>query len=242
MKQVSVYTIGTSHIKNKKPCQDYTAGFVYSKNKKCIVLCDGAGSCSYSQFAAEKFTATIGDYFSHGTKRKSDSKIKREIIRNIKEADVELQRKYNCNSKELYTTLLFVYVDKTTKRVVYGHTGDGVIAESKNSNFTVLSAPSNGEFSNATYFINSANAHKHTLVKTRYLSDDIGGYIIMSDGAEESLYNKKNKTMAQATNTMLGWLNEHGENDVKVAIEKALRNQLSTKTTDDISVSLLSVK
>lgn len=241
MKILSSSVIGSSHSANGTPCQDFTKSFKFNNFRSCIVLCDGAGSSIYSHISSQRFVNILGEYFSSSMRRKSKSKIKKEILKLINQEAKKITIELGCSNKDIYSTLLFVYVDKKKGDLIYGHSGDGVIAESRRKNFKVLSKPDNGEYSNSTFFINSRSANHHFRVTKTRAEKSVDGYIIMSDGAEESLYNKKTYNMAPATNVFLSWLKTANINEVQTAIDKALSEQLSTKTTDDISLSILSL-
>ena len=143
----------------------------------------------------------------------------------------------SCSYKDLSSTLLFVAVKND--HYIAGSLGDGIfgVLTSKN-NMEVLSHPDNGEYLNETFFTTSSNASKHFRIYRGELSDIIG-FILMSDGSGESLYNRKDKYLSTVCTQVLEWLDDNLTHEVTDALCENLENIIRNKTTDDCSLNLL---
>ena len=142
--------------------------------------------------------------------------------------------------KDLSSTLLFVAVKK--KQCIFGHIGDGVIGILDNQdNLQVISLPENGEYANSTFFTTSTDYKDRLRIKTGTLTQTTG-FILMSDGAGESLYNKRKQSLSSGNKTMINWLKEYEEKEVKEALHKNLEQVLSKRTTDDCSIGIMRMR
>jgi len=137
---------------------------------------------------------------------------------------------------DLASTLLFVAV----KDGVYlaGHLGDGVIGVLREDRVDVLSTPKRGEFANTTYFVTQADSDIRLRLYTGP-TDEADGFILMSDGAAESLFDRARKVMAPAVQRILGWLDEHPPLAVTRALYYNLNSIIIEKTNDDCSIAVL---
>ncbi|MBU1740771.1 MAG: protein phosphatase 2C domain-containing protein, partial [Proteobacteria bacterium] len=145
-------------------------------------------------------------------------------------------REVGADLGELASTLLFVGV----KDGVYlaGHLGDGVIGVLRQDRVEVLSPPKRGEFANTTYFVTQAESD----VRLRLYAgrtDEADGFILMSDGAAESLFDRARKVMAPAVGRILGWLDEHSPPAVTRALYYNLNSIIIEKTNDDCSIAVM---
>jgi hypothetical protein len=61
----------------------------------------------------------------------------------------------------------------------------------------------------------------------------------MSDGAEESLYQRSTGVFASAVESIASWLIESSRQSVEASLDENLRNVMRTKTADDVSLALL---
>ena len=236
-------TIGTSHVKNGKPCQDK----IYSKKSNhvaAIALADGAGSCSKSDLGAEICTRYIVDFLCNNfdkTYLLSEQEISEKINKNVKKPLEEMANELNVSSKELSSTLLFVAVKGN--KYIAGHIGDGLIGKFDENGSQVLSTPENGEYANQTFFITMPEADKYLRIYKDNLNSTLG-FILMSDGSYESLFDTQNNILASANLTFFSWLVDK-QNTIEAlnkSIEVNLASKFTKRTTDDCSVILLSTK
>lgn len=123
-------------------------------------------------------------------------------------------------------------------RYIAGHLGDGVIGRLSGEEAHVVSGPERGEFANETYFLTGASALKHLRV-TKGPLGDVTGFILMSDGAAESLYDKRKQTLAEAAGQMIQWLDDHPVKTVSTALASNMEELFKAKTTDDCGVVVM---
>ena len=155
--------------------------------------------------------------------------IENEILRFSNEIKVD--------TNELSSTLLFVAIKG--KRFIAGHIGDGVIGViNKDGSTKVLSHPQNGEAANQTYFTTTF-FKKERLRLYKGNIKNIDGFILFSDGVEDSLYHKQTKTLATSVFSMCSWLKTYNSFDVSMALYKNLNDIIRKKTIDDCSIALI---
>ena len=134
------------------------------------------------------------------------------------------------------STLLFVAIKD--EKFIMAHIGDGVIGYLKNNELKIATQPENGEFANTTVFTTSRNAIM-TMKLIKGYSEQIKGFVLMSDGTETSLYNKKEQRLAEVikkimqTSTIIPSVKV--EEQLKYSFENIIRNT----TTDDCSIAIL---
>lgn len=256
-KMVSVYTIGQSHIANSTPCQDRTFELVkidiFESFKNLLFnlkwtpsifyglsLADGAGSCANSDLGADLSACNILTFVEKKFDKLLDispTKISNLLISYL-EKDLEKtakQRKIKFNT--LSSTLLFIAI-KNDKFII-GHIGDGVIGMLDNNNeIKVISRPENGEFSNTTFFTTSTNYPDRLRILKGTLRNAVG-FILMSDGPEESLYNKQDNSLLDINKDIINWLRSNNIQDVKKALTDNLKDVISKNTNDDCSIGII---
>ena len=236
-------TIGTSHIENGKPCQDK----FFSKtinHVAAISLADGAGSCSKSDIGAEICTRHIVDFLCNNfdkTFLQSELEISEEILKGVTKSLQNMSDELNAPLKDLSSTLLFVAVKGN--KYLAGHIGDGLIGSFDDSGSKILSPPDNGEFSNQTFFITMGDAKDHLRIYKGNLNSTLG-YILMSDGSYESLFDTQKNELTGANLTFFSWLvdKKNSIETIEKSLEDALINKFTQRTIDDCSIILLSTK
>lgn len=239
-KVAGAYTPGRLHLQKNIPCQDRIHSLDKKDvNVKVISLSDGAGFYQFSHFGAEVITQSICEnmvkmfdeiYTMNDTQIKD--RIMDLILQDLKIKSQEL----NTDVKELSSTLLFVAIK--SDKYIAGHIGDGVIGYSFDDNINILSYPENDEYANITYFVTSSNVKEHFRI---YRGEIINttGFILMSDGSAERLYDKKNKKISIAAKQILDWLDNNSSSDVEIALKNNLEKISKEKTLDDCSINLI---
>ncbi len=235
--------IGRGHLKNNTPCQDFSYSFK-KDNTYISVVCDGAGSCKYSHYGAEVVAKCVSNllykYFdelyimNEINKKYVSILIVSEAINNLTDKSKEL----NCDIKDLSSTLLFVGVKNG--KYLAGHIGDGVIGIMENDNVNVLSHPDNGEFANITYFI-TGNYAIDRLRTYNGSCEGVNGFILMTDGASESIYHRKDKILAKICVKLINYLKGNSEEECYQFLEKLLKEEIVKRTIDDCSIALMSL-
>ena len=235
--------IGISHIENGIPCQDK----IYSKIKSSVAaisLADGAGSCSKSEIGADVCTKYVVDFLCDNfdkTFLQNEEDIANLILSGVTNSLKKTVKEFELDIMDLSSTLLFVAVKKD--KFIAGHIGDGLIGAFDGSGCHVLSSPDNGEFANETFFITEVNALEHFRIYKDKLKDTTG-YILMSDGSYESLYDTQKGELAPANVSFFSWLVDYDntKEEVEKGLEETLTNKFTKKTKDDCSINLLSTK
>jgi serine/threonine protein phosphatase PrpC len=232
---------GQGHIKKNIPCQDKTAKLIDTKhhtgNFYGLALADGAGSVKNSdkgaEFITNKILKIVKNKFAVLFKHK---KITEELLKII-ESELEIYAKsISVDIKELSSTLMFVAI-KNDKFII-GHIGDGLIGFLDNNKLNILSMAENGEYSNSTFFTTSIN-YKNRLRIYKGELKKTAGFILMSNGSAESLFDKKTKKLASINTNIIDWLIDNSEDDVTKTLFSNLQNVISKKTADDCSIGIM---
>jgi serine/threonine protein phosphatase PrpC len=237
--------VGRSHRGASTPCQDYVGGR-RMPYMAAVALADGAGSRARSEVGAETAVrACLRMLFRHfedlyATAEEDVSQaasvVHAALLKELEAVALEL----GCRLDELASTLLFV-AHKGGRSLV-GHLGDGVVAlVDADSNVMTVSAPDNGEFANATYFLTDPQASLRLRIYAVHHERLPKGYVLMSDGTAESLYSKARRKPADALRSLLDWNATLTRARMKKVLSHNMEHVFSTKTTDDCSLGLLTV-
>lgn len=230
---------GRGHLKTGTPCQDKIHSLCDS-DISIVALADGAGSVSHSHYGAERITRFMCHYlydeFDSFYSNPDGVLVKRIIIEAVLNELDQLANEHECEIKDLASTLLVVGV--SSDRYIIIHIGDGVIGYYKNNKISVASAPENGEFTNSTVFTSSPDA----LAKMKILKGEvnsIGGFVLMSDGPESSLYDKRKKSLANALKRVVLQMQIGNITDVEKRLQNSFETVIRNNTTDDCSIVFL---
>lgn len=230
---------GRAHRKNDMPCQDYTFS-LHRSGVYVSALADGAGSCSHAdkgaEIAAQTAARVVSERFGELIEADRETCVRillEEIRSSIVHAPdyVEPIRNYS-------STLLFVAV--SGDRYIAGHLGDGVIGGERAGTPFVLSPPDNGEFHNTTFFTTSDQAEERMRIYRGELGD-ISGFFLMSDGAAESLYNRKSESLAPALLRIREWADKYAADVVEQALHSNLEKVIREQTVDDCSLAIMAL-
>lgn len=230
---------GRSHVASATPCQDKT--FVIVKDD-CTVsaLADGAGSASFSHFGAEAVTKEVCEYiatnFDSLLADNDGVNVKQRILATVGDCLQKLSKEKKCSVKDLASTLLFV-AEKSGMFVIC-HIGDGVIGYLKEGKVMVASHPENGEFANTTVFTTSGSAIT-TMKLLKGSTNQISGFVLMSDGTENSFYNKREKRLSSSLARLLKLTAICDESVMEERLLQVFENLVKHKTTDDCSIVLM---
>jgi hypothetical protein len=205
-----------------------------------IALSDGAGSAKLSHFGAECIVHTISDYladhFEDLFAQEDGKKVKQELLAQMRLALTEKALALQCDSKALAATILVAAVHEN--QYIAAHIGDGVIGCLKGNELKVASAPDNGEFANVTTFVTSGEA----LASMRLFKgslDTIGGFVLMSDGTEQSLYHKPTNSLATGVIKLMQRTCLIDSEAMERQLESALTSVIVPNTLDDCSIAIL---
>lgn len=231
-------TRGRSHVEEDLVCQDKT--YVLKKDGvHAFALADGAGSAALSHYGAEIVTREacrllcqcFREFFYELSGAEVKKRIKDHLICELRKTAAY----HGCSLRDLASTILAVAVCGNC--YLYFHIGDGVIGYAKNGMVKVASAPENGEFCNTTYFVTSSDA-----VRVMHIGKGedaaIYGFILMSDGTEAGLYNKREKKIAPVLEKLICRLSITSSEYLFPHLQSSLDNVVSKKTHDDCSLVL----
>lgn len=230
--------VGRKHLSEGSPCQD-SVEVRSSSGFTCVAISDGAGSAAESKHASEILVRQIAlllekkfDVFFEG----EISNVKNRIVRRCVEKIGKESRRRRIDKSELSATLLFVAIKG--QRFIAGHIGDGAIGIHRDDKLLTLSAPSNGQYRNETYFL----TNRSSVINFRLYrgsTEGAKGFVLATDGATDSLFDYKNLSFAPAVNKIIDWLRLESPENVSRAIEQNLKSVVTSKTLDDCSLAVL---
>lgn len=229
---------GEGHKASDTPCQDATSMFA-SRAFSIICLADGAGSAPLSHIGAQTAVGASAELFRTRFNELfdlPDDEAKAEILYSVLRRLSSEAKTQECSIKDLACTLLVVAVKQG--RVIAFHVGDGVIGALRNMELKVLTLPDNGESPNETTFVTSSNA----ILKARILrggSDKYSGFVLMSDGTEQSLFDKRKRKLAPAVTKLFYACKNESQEQMEGLLEEMLVKQISQRTADDCSIALM---
>ena len=235
---------GRGHLREGSHCQDRTR-FLSWGGVQALCLADGAGSATHSQFGAqtlvEEGCKLLVGRFAEFTSRDDGAQVKLDIVQHLLNKLREIARRRECEIKDLSSTFLGVAVSED--RFIAIHVGDGVIGYVKDGELRVISAPDNDEFANQTTFVTSESATS-SMRLLRGSLEGVSGFVLMSDGTAESLYDFRSKQLAPACSKMIALVSAAPTRQVKnPEHKKQLRRLVDIKirkaTKDDCSVGIL---
>lgn len=213
----------------------------------CVALADGAGSRSKSEIGAEAVVRTtlrlLSEQFDAIYEMCVDAEetARRHIHNRLLESLRRAASRHDCDVRALASTLLFVA--HKGHRFLAGHIGDGLIAQiDEGGTPHTLSPPDNGEFANTTVFVTDPNAGERFRLFHGGPEQSASGYVVMSDGCAESLYDKRTGNPALAISKLLSWNQELSRKKMDGILAANLQQAFSKKSADDCSLALLSVR
>ncbi|XYI04060.1 PP2C family serine/threonine-protein phosphatase [Sorangium sp. So ce1128] len=229
---------GRLHEKSGVPCQDAVA--ISAPGKITVIaLADGAGSARHADAGAQLAVAETVKHVSERFDALWDMDVDRaraEIVDVIVARLGAEARTRHASLADFGSTLLFVAVDR--ERFLAGHIGDGVIACERDGQSEILSRPQRGEHANETVFLTSGQAQALMFV-VRGSLDGRSSFALMSDGSAESLYTKRDGSLAAALRSIWTWLDKRAPREVEEALEINLRELFRERTGDDCSLAVL---
>lgn len=236
---INCETIGLNHIKNNIPCQDKTYS-LHENDVNVIALADGAGSAPLSHFGAEAVVKSISesltDNFDFYFDTVDEASAKNGILQSINSVLNDKAKEIGCEIKNLASTLLAVAI-KENKCIVI-QIGDGIIGYLDNDDLNVFPPPPKGEFFNETFFTTSSVASLY-MTMLRGAFNGVSGFILMSDGTADSLYNYQTKKLQNAVKEFMSNLKIFESSFLQQQMQQSLDNLIRKRTRDDCSIALL---
>lgn len=230
---------GRGHVKAGIPCQDKVCTSS-GNGVSVIALADGAGSARLSHFGAERITQFVceefSDHFDDWFQESDGVLVKKQFVQKIQEQLADLQQELECELRDLASTLLLVAVKEEHFLLV--HIGDGVIGFWKNGELKVASQPENGEFANTTIFTTSNDAvSTMKIIKGRL--GTVAGFVLMSDGAAESLYSRQTRSLAGVLAKIMQMTLIFPQEKIEKDLLESFQQAVIQRTQDDCSLALM---
>ena len=230
--------IGRGHEQEGLPCQDQIA-FAAGGGIAVAALADGAGSAARAEEGAACASQTAADYllaqFPAILADDDAVAVKERLLAALRSALQERAEELGCAFGDLASTLLAVAADE--EQILIVHLGDGVIGCLRDGEMQVVSAPDNGEFANVTTFVTSPDAAAH-LRAYRGSTEGIEGVILMSDGTEQSFYQKRQRRLIPRLAYVLRAAALEYDAVFLPQLEETM-TAVTRRTQDDCSVALL---
>lgn len=237
-KVAGTFVTGLSHERQNIGCHDRFS-FKCKNLVTSISLADGAGSVKYpdigAEIASEQVNKTLSKNFDLLFKSSAEE-ARHKITHAIRTVLGIHAKKKNCSLSDFSTTLIFASVKGD--KFIAGHIGDGILAYLEDDEIILLSPPDNGEFVNETYFVTS-KTYKARFRIFKGEIKNIKGFVLMTDGTCESLFDKQNRKVAPIVLTLLGWLDNFPIEEVNNALKENFENLIKRRTTDDCSIGLM---
>jgi serine/threonine protein phosphatase PrpC len=237
-KVAGTFVTGISHERQNIGCHDRFS-YKYANNATSISIADGAGSAKYPAIGAEIASRQVNNTITKDFDWlfNADANDARHKITHAIRTIIGIHaKKQNSIIKDFATTLIFASVKDD--KFIAGHIGDGILACLVDNELKMISPPENGEFINETYFITSKSYKSRFRIFKGYL-ENIKGFVLMTDGTCESLFDKQNKCIAPIVLTLFDWLDNYPMEEVNKALKENFENVIKRKTTDDCSIGLL---
>lgn len=213
----------------------------------CVALADGAGSRPRSEIGAEAVVRTtlrmLSSQFDviYEMCVDAEESARHHIHGRLLESLRHAASRHDCDVRALASTLLFVA--HKGNRFLAGHIGDGLIARIDEAGTPhTLSPPDNGEFANTTVFVTDPTAVERFRLFHGGPEQSTAGYVVMSDGCAESLYDKRTGKPALAISKLLSWNQELSRKKMDGILAANLEQTFSKKSADDCSLALLSIR
>ena len=218
---------GRSHEKVNMPCQDKTYA-LFENDVQTIALADGAGSAKLSHFGAETVTRCIceemvqkfDDYFNN----EDGMTVKQQMIEVIEKRLEQTAKQQECDMIDLASTLLFVAIKDN--KFIMAHIGDGIIGYLKQDELKIATHPTSMDVVRETRLIKGG-------------VEEIKGFVLMSDGTESSLYNKKDDKFADVVKKIMKMSMKSEIKIVEKQLKQSFENVVSKATVDDCSMIMI---
>ena len=235
---------GHGHLRDGTPVQDRTK-YLSRGGVQVLCLADGAGSASHSEFGAQAVVdeacAMLVDRFAEFATSDDGARVKVELLDQLVSKLNDVADRHGVEPGDLASTFLCVAV--SGERFLGAHVGDGVVGYMKNGELKVISAPDNSEFANQTTFVTSGRALE-SMRLFRGSLDGVAGFILMSDGTGESLFDARTGELAGACAKLIAAVGAAPADLSKTSkYTKRLRRMMDLKirnaTKDDCSIGIL---
>lgn len=243
-KEFHYHVRGHGHLRDGTPVQDRTK-YLSRSGVQVLCLADGAGSASHSDVGAQAVVdeacSMLVERFAEFAASDDGARVKVELHEQLVSKLNKVASRHGVEPRDLASTFLCVAV--SGERFLGAHVGDGVVGYLKSGELKVISAPDNNEFVNQTTFVTSGRAVE-SMRLFRGSLDGVAGFILMSDGTAESLFDPQTGKLAAACTKLIAAVGAAPPNLSKTSkYNKRLRRLMDLKirnaTKDDCSIGIL---
>jgi len=189
---IAASVAGTSHTIDSVPCQDAAdARIVEHKSQSffLVVCSDGAGSATHAQIGSAKAVAVGIDIVAAFVSENGLEGVNQDVVLSwFFEIHKALQQEATQRSIDLaalHCTLLMAVLG--ADKSLFAQIGDGAMVIERGSSLEVVFWPQSGEFSNATYFVTSADLTSQ--VEIAILPESPDQLAVFTDGLERLVLN-----------------------------------------------------
>jgi serine/threonine protein phosphatase PrpC len=196
-------------------------------------IADGAGSAKRAKEGADQALLAAKEFIWESENLVI---VKDELLPFIQSKLESYATAIGCSFQDLSSTLLLAFI--TGKQLLFVQIGDGSIAIRDDSgSFTRMFPPQKGEYLNETVFVTSKHSKVNVQSKVLELSPtQVVEFVLMTDGIEEKLFNRKTLQYANAVGVFFDWLKDGDEAEVQAAITENIRKKIYPSTTDDLTI------
>lgn len=235
---------GHGHLREGTPVQDRTK-FLSRGGVQVLCLADGAGSASHSQFGAQAVVdegcAVLVEHFAEYAASNDGVHVKVDVLGRLLAKMTAVAERQDVSPDDLASTFLCVAV--SGDRFLGAHVGDGVVGYLKEGDLKVISGPDNAEFANQTTFVTSARALE-SMRLFRGSLDGVSGFILMSDGTGDSLYDPRTGDLAGACSKLIDAVaaapgRQSKNSEYKKRLRRLMNITIRNATKDDCSIGIL---
>lgn len=234
---------GHSHIRDGTSVQDRTK-YLSRGGIQVLCLADGAGSASRSEIGAQAVVdegcAALVEQFAEFSASHDGVKVKVELLDRLLSKLSGVADRHGHEIRDLASTFLCVAV--SGDKFLGAHIGDGVVGYQKDGELRVISAPDNNEFVNQTTFVTSGRAAESMRLFRGSLAG-VTGFILMSDGAGESLFDPRTGRLAGACSKMITAVGtapsrQARNSDHKKRLRRLVDVTIRNATKDDCAIGI----
>ncbi|QNE14846.1 PP2C family serine/threonine-protein phosphatase [Pseudarthrobacter sp. NBSH8] len=235
---------GHRHLRDGTPVQDRT-NYLSRGGVQVLCLADGAGSATHSQFGAQAVVdegcVVLVEQFAEYAASNDGIQVKVDLLGRLAAKVAAVAERHNVPPDDLASTFLCVAV--SGDKFLGAHVGDGVVGYLKHGDLRVISGPDNAEFANQTTFVTSARALE-SMRLFRGSLDGVSGFILMSDGSGDSLYDPRTGELAGACSKLIDAVGtapsrQSKNSDYKKRLRRLVNVTIRNATKDDCSIGIL---
>ncbi|UOE43381.1 PP2C family serine/threonine-protein phosphatase [Agromyces larvae] len=235
---------GHGHLRDGTPVQDRTK-YLARGGVQVLCLADGAGSAAHSELGAQAVVdegcAALVERFDEFASRDDGVKVKLELLDRLVSKVTNVADRHGLEVRDLASTFLCLAI--SGDRFLGAHIGDGVVGYLKDQSLKVISAPDNSEFANQTTFVTSGQAAESMRLFRGSLTG-VTGFILMSDGTSDSLFDTRTGQLAGACAKLISAVGtaparQSKNSEYRKRLRRIVDITIRNATKDDCSIGIL---